>query len=159
LKTECDKLASEKSEMQLHYVIEASTPPPGLRELKSSRAEWDMCPGPSHLSQEVEWSPQPYVGILAGVEGGREGQRWLTLPFLCPCKQQLQAHPLSQLQALALPLTPPACGAAAPSLPAVSAGTGLLLSVALGSRPTSPRKTRTGMTVTTHQEDDGENRD
>eukprot|EP00069_Balaena_mysticetus_P013182 bmy_21991T0 len=85
-----------------------------------------------------------------------------TAPELNPIsRQQLQAHQLSQLQALALPLTPLPGRLQPPLLPAASAGIGLLSLSVLGSsapassrslcwapRPTSPRKTRTGMMVT-----------
>uniref|UniRef100_A0A8C8U6X2 TLE family member 5, transcriptional modulator n=1 Tax=Peromyscus maniculatus bairdii TaxID=230844 RepID=A0A8C8U6X2_PERMB len=79
---------------------------------------------------------------------------------LDPCDQgQLQAHQLSQLQALALPLTPLPVGLQPPSLPAVSAGTGLLSLSALGSQTHLSKEDKNGHDGDTHQEDDGEKSD
>lgn len=79
-------------------------------------------------------------------------------PTLAP-QQQLQAHQLSQLQALALPLTPLPVGLQPPSLPAVSAGTGLLSLSALGSQTHLSKEDKNGHDGDTHQEDDGEKSD
>lgn len=80
-------------------------------------------------------------------------------PPLCAPQQQLQAHQLSQLQALALPLTPLPVGLQPPSLPAVSAGTGLLSLSALGSQAHLSKEDKNGHDGDTHQEDDGEKSD
>lgn len=74
-------------------------------------------------------------------------------------QQQLQAHQLSQLQALALPLTPLPVGLQPPSLPAVSGGTGLLSLSALGSQAHLSKEDKNGHDGDTHQEDDGEKSD
>ncbi|KAK2087000.1 TLE member 5, partial [Saguinus oedipus] len=89
---------------------------------------------------------------------GQVGPRQLTLP-LDALQQQLQAHQLSQLQALALPLTPLPVGLQPPSLPAVSAGTGLLSLSALGSQAHLSKEDKNGHDGDTHQEDDGEKSD
>lgn len=74
-------------------------------------------------------------------------------------QQQLQAHQLSQLQALALPLTPLPVGLQPPSLPAVSAGTGLLSLSALGSQAHLSKEDKNGHDGDAHQDDDGEKSD
>ncbi|KAM7338871.1 hypothetical protein ACRRTK_002355 [Alexandromys fortis] len=67
-----------------------------------------------YLSQEHQ---QQVLGAL-------ERAKQVTVPELNSIiRQQLQAHQLSQLLALALPLTPLLVGLQLPSLPAVSAGT------------------------------------
>lgn len=74
-------------------------------------------------------------------------------------QQQLQAHQLSQLQALALPLTPLPVGLQPPSLPAVSAGSGLLSLSALGSQAHLAKEDKNGHDGDAHQDDDGEKSD
>ncbi|KAB1260050.1 Amino-terminal enhancer of split [Camelus dromedarius] len=171
LKLECDKLASEKSEMQRHYVMyyemsyglniemHKQTEPPGLLGLVCTCRQR---PGLRRLVFQAEivkrlngYVPRSFLPFPRGflhqqqvLEPSRELSRSLLLselhhpsitaskPTSCPSCRLWPAP------------DPTACGAAAPSLPAVSAGTGLLSLSALGSRPTSPRKTRTGMTVT-----------
>ncbi|KAM6040192.1 TLE family member 5 isoform 5-T5 [Theristicus caerulescens] len=119
LKLECDKLASEKSEMQRHYVM--------------------------HQQQ-----------VLGAIERAKQ----VTAPELNSIiRQQLQAHQLSQLQALALPLTPLPVGLQPPSLPAVSAGTGLLSLSALGSQAHLSKEDKNGHDGDAHQDDDGEKSD
>lgn len=61
--------------------------------------------------------------------------------------------------ALALPLTPLPVGLQPPSLPAVSAGTGLLSLSALGSQAHLSKEDKNGHDGDTHQEDDGEKSD
>lgn len=81
-------------------------------------------------------------------------------PLLSPClaphslQQQLQAHQLSQLQALALPLTPLPVGLQPPALPAVSAGTGLLSLSALGSQAHLSKEDKNGHDGDAHQDDE-----
>uniref|UniRef100_A0A8C2NV55 Groucho/TLE N-terminal Q-rich domain-containing protein n=1 Tax=Capra hircus TaxID=9925 RepID=A0A8C2NV55_CAPHI len=80
-------------------------------------------------------SPPPTFQHQQQVLGAIERAKQVTAPELNSIiRQQLQAHQLSQLQALALPLTPLPVGLQPPSLPAVSAGTGLLSLSALGSQ-------------------------
>lgn len=89
--------------------------------------------------------------------------RWLILLFspspFPSLQQQLQAHQLSQLQALALPLTPLPVGLQPPSLPAVSASTGLLSLSALGSQAHLSKEDKNGHDGDPHPDDDGEKSD
>uniref|UniRef100_A0A2K5SE74 TLE family member 5, transcriptional modulator n=1 Tax=Cebus imitator TaxID=2715852 RepID=A0A2K5SE74_CEBIM len=147
LKLECDKLASEKSEMQRHYVMVKSLHPQAeiVKRLNGICAQ--VLP---YLSQEHQQQ------VLGAIERAKQ----VTAPELNSIiRQQLQAHQLSQLQALALPLTPLPVGLQPPSLPAVSAGTGLLSLSALGSQAHLSKEDKNGHDGDTHQEDDGEKSD
>uniref|UniRef100_A0A8C5P6I6 TLE family member 5, transcriptional modulator n=1 Tax=Leptobrachium leishanense TaxID=445787 RepID=A0A8C5P6I6_9ANUR len=128
LKLECDKLASEKSEMQRHYVmyyemsyglnIEMHKQAEIVKRLNGICAQ--VLP---YLSQEHQQQ------VLGAIERAKQ----VTAPELNSIIRQLQVHQLSQLQALALPLTPLPVGLQAPSLQ-VSASSGLLSLSALGSQ-------------------------
>ncbi|XP_032992507.1 TLE family member 5 isoform X1 [Lacerta agilis] len=165
LKLECDKLASEKSEMQRHYVmyyemsyglnIEMHKQAEIVKRLNGICAQ--VLP---YLSQEhqqqvlgaIERAKQvtaPELNSIIRVRGVPYGN-WA---------QQLQAHQLSQLQALALPLTPLPVGLQPPSLPAVSASTGLLSLSALGSQAHLSKEDKNGHDGDAHQDDDGEKSD
>ncbi|XP_046507733.1 TLE family member 5, partial [Equus quagga] len=155
LKLECDKLASEKSEMQRHYVmyyemsyglnIEMHKQAEIVKRLNGICAQ--VLP---YLSQEHQQQ------VLGAIERAKQ----VTAPELNSIiRQQLQAHQLSQLQALALPLTPLPVGLQPPSLPAVSAGTGLLSLSALGSQAHLSKEDKNGHDGDTHQEDDGDKSD
>ncbi|XP_036315735.1 TLE family member 5 isoform X4 [Pipistrellus kuhlii] len=133
LKLECDKLASEKSEMQRHYVM-----------------YYEMSYG-----LNIEMHKQHQQQVLGAIERAKQ----VTAPELNSIIRQLQAHQLSQLQALALPLTPLPVGLPPSSLPAVSAGTGLLSLSALGSQAHLSKEDKNGHDGDTHQEDDGEKSD
>ncbi|KAM6040190.1 TLE family member 5 isoform X3 [Struthio camelus] len=134
LKLECDKLASEKSEMQRHYVM-----------------YYEMSYG-----LNIEMHKQHQQQVLGAIERAKQ----VTAPELNSIiRQQLQAHQLSQLQALALPLTPLPVGLQPPSLPAVSAGTGLLSLSALGSQAHLSKEDKNGHDGDAHQDDDGEKSD
>ncbi|XP_075758666.1 TLE family member 5 isoform X5 [Pelodiscus sinensis] len=140
LKLECDKLASEKSEMQRHYVMAEI-----VKRLNGICAQ--VLP---YLSQEHQQQ------VLGAIERAKQ----VTAPELNSIiRQQLQAHQLSQLQALALPLTPLPVGLQPPSLPAVSTGTGLLSLSALGSQAHLSKEDKNGHDGDTHQDDDGEKSD
>ncbi|KAH0625828.1 hypothetical protein JD844_034115 [Phrynosoma platyrhinos] len=130
LKLECDKLASEKSEMQRHYVM-----------------YYEMSYGLNIEMHKQAEIVKRLNGICAQV-----------LPYLSQ-EQQLQAHQLSQLQALALPLTPLPVGLQPPSLPTVSASTGLLSLSALGSQAHLSKEDKNGHDGDAHQDDDGEKSD
>ncbi|XP_061458068.1 TLE family member 5 isoform X2 [Rhineura floridana] len=164
LKLECDKLASEKSEMQRHYVmyyemsyglnIEMHKQAEIVKRLNGICAQ--VLP---YLSQEhqqqvlgaIERAKQvtaPELNSIIRVRGAPYGN-WA----------QLQAHQLSQLQALALPLTPLPVGLQPPSLPAVSASTGLLSLSALGSQAHLSKEDKNGHDGDAHQDDDGEKSD
>uniref|UniRef100_A0A8B9VZH9 Groucho/TLE N-terminal Q-rich domain-containing protein n=2 Tax=Galloanserae TaxID=1549675 RepID=A0A8B9VZH9_9AVES len=153
LKLECDKLASEKSEMQRHYVmyyemsyglnIEMHKQAEIVKRLNGICAQ--VLP---YLSQEHQQQ------VLGAIERAKQ----VTAPELNSIiRQQLQAHQLSQLQALALPLTPLPVGLQPPSLPAVSAGSGLLSLSALGSQGHLTKEDKNGHDGDAHQDDDGEN--
>uniref|UniRef100_A0A8C9L6K5 TLE family member 5, transcriptional modulator n=3 Tax=Galloanserae TaxID=1549675 RepID=A0A8C9L6K5_PAVCR len=155
LKLECDKLASEKSEMQRHYVmyyemsyglnIEMHKQAEIVKRLNGICAQ--VLP---YLSQEHQQQ------VLGAIERAKQ----VTAPELNSIiRQQLQAHQLSQLQALALPLTPLPVGLQPPSLPAVSAGSGLLSLSALGSQAHLAKEDKNGHDGDAHQDDDGEKSD
>ncbi|XP_069504386.1 TLE family member 5 isoform X3 [Ambystoma mexicanum] len=129
LKLECDKLASEKSEMQRHYVM-----------------YYEMSYGLNIEMHKQAEIVKRLNGICAQV-----------LPYLSQ-EQQLQAHQLSQLQALALPLTPLPVGLQAASLP-VSSSTGLLSLSALGSQGHLPKEDKNGHDGDAHPDDDGDKSD
>ncbi|OXB59945.1 hypothetical protein ASZ78_008081 [Callipepla squamata] len=169
LKLECDKLASEKSEMQRHYVmyyemsyglnIEMHKQAEIVKRLNGICAQ--VLP---YLSQEHQQQ------VLGAIERAKqvtapELNSIIRLPPPTPppaphsLQQQLQAHQLSQLQALALPLTPLPVGLQPPSLPAVSAGSGLLSLSALGSQAHLAKEDKNGHDGDAHQDDDGEKSD
>nr|XP_012297080.2 amino-terminal enhancer of split-like isoform X2 [Aotus nancymaae] len=104
-------------------------------------------------------SPLPHFQHQQQVLGAIERAKQVTAPELNSIIRQLQAHQLSQLQALALPLTPLPVGLQPPSLPAVSAGTGLLSLSALGSQAHLSKEDKNGHDGDAHQEDDGEKSD
>ncbi|XP_077188258.1 TLE family member 5 isoform X4 [Paroedura picta] len=139
LKLECDKLASEKSEMQRHYVMAEI-----VKRLNGICAQ--VLP---YLSQEHQQQ------VLGAIERAKQ----VTAPELNSIIRQLQAHQLSQLQALALPLTPLPVGLQPPSLPTVSASTGLLSLSALGSQAHLSKEDKNGHDGDAHQDDDGEKSD
>ncbi|KTF89772.1 hypothetical protein cypCar_00025431 [Cyprinus carpio] len=112
LKLECDKLASEKSEMQRHYIM--------------------------------------YYEMSYGLNIEMHKQ------------QQLQAHQLSQLQGLALPMTPLPLGLSQPAgLPAVTSSSGLFsLSSILASQAQLAKEDKsTRETSDSHREEDGDKSD
>uniref|UniRef100_A0A3P9KXR8 Chico n=1 Tax=Oryzias latipes TaxID=8090 RepID=A0A3P9KXR8_ORYLA len=122
LKLECDKLASEKSEMQRHYImyyemsyglnIEMHKQAEIVKRLNGICAQ--VLP---YLSQEHQ---QQVMGAI-------ERAKQVTPPEMNSIiRQQLQVQHLSQLQGLALPVTPLPLGLTPPSLPAVSSSSGLL---------------------------------
>ncbi|XP_008587139.1 PREDICTED: amino-terminal enhancer of split-like [Galeopterus variegatus] len=103
-----------------------------------------------YLSQEHQQQ------VLGAIERAKQ----VTAPELNSIiRQQLQAHQLSQLQARALPLPPLPVGLQPPSLPAVSAGTGLLSLSALGSQAHLSKEDKNSHDGDAHQEDDGEKSD
>ncbi|XP_018117153.1 uncharacterized protein LOC379357 isoform X6 [Xenopus laevis] len=128
LKLECDKLASEKSEMQRHYVM-----------------YYEMSYGLNIEMHKQAEIVKRLNGICAQV-----------LPYLS--QEQLQVHQLSQLQALALPLTPLPVGLQAPSLP-ISASSGLLSLSALGSQGHLPKEDKNGHDGDPRPDDDGDKSD
>ncbi|KAM8938817.1 TLE family member 5 isoform 1-T1 [Pelodytes ibericus] len=154
LKLECDKLASEKSEMQRHYVmyyemsyglnIEMHKQAEIVKRLNGICAQ--VLP---YLSQEHQQQ------VLGAIERAKQ----VTAPELNSIiRQQLQVHQLSQLQALALPLTPLPVGLQAPSLP-VSASSGLLSLSALGSQGHIPKEDKNGHDGDQRPDDEGDKSD
>ncbi|XP_062953302.1 TLE family member 5-like [Cynocephalus volans] len=155
LKLQCDKLASQKSEMQRHYVMYCEMSY-GLNMVMHKQAEIvkrlnGICAQVlPFLSQEHQ---QQVLGAL-------ERTKQVTAPELNSIiRQQLRAHQLSQLQALALPLTPLPVGLQPPSLPAVSAGTGLLSLSVLGSQAHLSKEDKNSHDGDAHQEDDSKKSD
>ncbi|XP_053558836.1 TLE family member 5 isoform X2 [Bombina bombina] len=153
LKLECDKLASEKSEMQRHYVmyyemsyglnIEMHKQAEIVKRLNGICAQ--VLP---YLSQEHQQQ------VLGAIERAKQ----VTAPELNSIIRQLQVHQLSQLQALALPLTPLPVGLQAPSLP-VSASSGLLSLSALGSQGHLPKEDKNGHDGDPRPDDEGDKSD
>eukprot|EP00079_Xenopus_tropicalis_P035770 XP_017949541.1 PREDICTED: amino-terminal enhancer of split isoform X2 [Xenopus tropicalis] len=173
LKLECDKLASEKSEMQRHYVmyyemsyglnIEMHKQAEIVKRLNGICAQ--VLP---YLSQEhqqqvlgaIERAKQVTAPELNSIIRVRENTFGMPL-FINNGEQvaeQLQVHQLSQLQALALPLTPLPVGLQAPSLP-VSASSGLLSLSALGSQGHLPKEDKNGHDGDPRADDDGDKSD
>uniref|UniRef100_A0A8C3A3E1 Chico n=1 Tax=Cyclopterus lumpus TaxID=8103 RepID=A0A8C3A3E1_CYCLU len=112
LKLECDKLASEKSEMQRHYIMVSDLCAEIVKRLNGICAQ--VLP---YLSQEHQ---QQVMGAI-------ERAKQVTPPEMNSIiRQQLQVQHLSQLQGLALPVAPLPLGLTPPSLPAVSSSSGLL---------------------------------
>ncbi|KAJ3600156.1 hypothetical protein NHX12_034106 [Muraenolepis orangiensis] len=121
LKLECDKLASEKSEMQRHYIM--------------------------HQQQ-----------VLGAIERAKQ----VTPPEMNSIiRQQLQAHQLSQLQGLALPMTPLPLGLSQPALPAVTTSSGLFsLSSILASQAQLAKEEKASRDgADSHRDDDGDKSD
>ncbi|XP_040273433.1 TLE family member 5 isoform X2 [Bufo bufo] len=153
LKLECDKLASEKSEMQRHYVmyyemsyglnIEMHKQAEIVKRLNGICAQ--VLP---YLSQEHQQQ------VLGAIERAKQ----VTAPELNSIIRQLQVHQLSQLQALALPLTPLPVGLQGPSLP-VSASSGLLSLSALGSQGHLQKEDKNGHDGDPRPDDDGDKSD
>lgn len=121
LKLECDKLASEKSEMQRHYVmyyemsyglnIEMHKQAEIVKRLNGICAQ--VLP---YLSQEHQQQ------VLGAIERAKQ----VTPPEMNSIIRQLQVHQLSQLQGLALPMAPLPMGLTQPTMPAVTSSSGLL---------------------------------
>lgn len=76
-------------------------------------------------------------------------------------QQQLQAHQLSQLQGLALPMTPLPLGLSQPTLPAVTTSSGLFsLSSLLASQAQLAKEEKASRDgVDSHREEDGDKSD
>ncbi|XP_027145806.1 TLE family member 5 isoform X4 [Larimichthys crocea] len=131
LKLECDKLASEKSEMQRHYIM-----------------YYEMSYGLNIEMHKQAEIVKRLNGICAQV-----------LPYLS--QEQLQAHQLSQLQGLALPMTPLPLGLSQPTLPAVTTSSGLFsLSSLLASQAQLAKEEKASRDgVDSHREEDGDKSD
>ncbi|KAK9967484.1 hypothetical protein ABG768_001882 [Culter alburnus] len=157
LKLECDKLASEKSEMQRHYImyyemsyglnIEMHKQAEIVKRLNGICAQ--VLP---YLSQEHQQQ------VLGAIERAKQ----VTPPEMNSIIRQLQAHQLSQLQGLALPMTPLPLGLSQPAgLPAVTSSSGLFsLSSILASQAQLAKEDKsTRETSDSHREEDGDKSD
>ncbi|XP_062412574.1 chico isoform X5 [Sardina pilchardus] len=156
LKLECDKLASEKSEMQRHYImyyemsyglnIEMHKQAEIVKRLNGICAQ--VLP---YLSQEHQQQ------VLGAIERAKQ----VTPPEMNSIIRQLQAHQLSQLQGLALPMTPLPLGLTPPSLPSVSTSGGLFsLSSILASQAHLAKDEKAAREAPdNHRDEDGDKSD
>ncbi|XP_036412255.1 chico isoform X2 [Colossoma macropomum] len=157
LKLECDKLATEKSEMQRHYImyyemsyglnIEMHKQAEIVKRLNAICAQ--VLP---YLSQEHQQQ------VLGAIERAKQ----VTPPEMNSIIRQLQAHQLSQLQGLALPMAPLPLGLTAPALPAVSSASGLFsLSSLLASQAHLAKEEKSAREAANdnHRDDDGDKSD
>uniref|UniRef100_A0A673WLF3 Groucho/TLE N-terminal Q-rich domain-containing protein n=1 Tax=Salmo trutta TaxID=8032 RepID=A0A673WLF3_SALTR len=157
LKLECDKLASEKSEMQRHYImyyemsyglnIEMHKQAEIVKRLNGICAQ--VLP---YLSQEHQQQ------VLGAIERAKQ----VTPPEMNSIiRQQLQAHQLSQLQGLALPMTPMPLGLSQSTLPAVTSSSGLFsLSSILASQAQLAKEEKASREgADSHREEDGDKSD
>uniref|UniRef100_W5MUQ2 TLE family member 4, transcriptional corepressor n=1 Tax=Lepisosteus oculatus TaxID=7918 RepID=W5MUQ2_LEPOC len=138
LKLECEKLASEKTEMQRHYVmyyemsyglnIEMHKQAEIVKRLNAICAQVIPFLSQEHqqqVVQAVERAKQVTMAELNAIIG----------------QQQLQAQHLSHGHGLPVPLTPHPTGLQPPTIPPVGSSAGLLaLSSALGGHPQLPIK-------------------
>ncbi|XP_062924861.1 transducin-like enhancer protein 1 isoform X1 [Mobula hypostoma] len=142
LKLECEKLASEKTEMQRHYVmyyemsyglnIEMHKQTEIAKRLNTICAQVIPFLSQEHqqqVAQAVERAKQVTMAELNGIIGVRG------LPTLPLTQQQLQAQHLSHGHGPPVPLTPHPSGLQPPSIPSLGSSAGLLaLSSALGGQ-------------------------
>ncbi|XP_059825758.1 transducin-like enhancer protein 4 isoform X3 [Hemitrygon akajei] len=135
LKLECEKLASEKTEMQRHYVmyyemsyglnIEMHKQAEIVKRLNAICAQVIPFLSQEHqqqVVQAVERAKQVTMAELNAIIGHTEKRRfqcWLL-------QQQLQAQHLSHGHALPVPLTPHPSGLQPPGIPSVGSSAGLL---------------------------------
>uniref|UniRef100_A0A4W3HWC8 Groucho/TLE N-terminal Q-rich domain-containing protein n=1 Tax=Callorhinchus milii TaxID=7868 RepID=A0A4W3HWC8_CALMI len=142
LKLECEKLASEKTEMQRHYVmyyemsyglnIEMHKQTEIAKRLNTICAQVIPFLSQEHqqqVAQAVERAKQVTMAELNAIIGVRG------LPSLPLTQQQLQAQHLSHGHGPPVPLTPHPSGLQPPSIPTLGGSAGLLaLSSALGGQ-------------------------
>ncbi|KAM4707648.1 transducin-like enhancer protein 4 isoform 3-T3 [Discoglossus pictus] len=126
LKLECEKLASEKTEMQRHYVM-----------------YYEMSYGLNIEMHKQAEIVKRLNAICAQV-----------IPFLSQEQQQLQAQHLSHGHGLPVPLTPHPSGLQPPAIPPIGSSAGLLaLSSALGGQSHLPIKDEKKHHDSDHQRD------
>ncbi|XP_051002161.1 transducin-like enhancer protein 4 isoform X4 [Acomys russatus] len=126
LKLECEKLASEKTEMQRHYVM-----------------YYEMSYGLNIEMHKQAEIVKRLNAICAQV-----------IPFLSQEQQQLQAQHLSHGHGLPVPLTPHPSGLQPPAIPPIGSSAGLLaLSSALGGQSHLPIKDEKKHHDNDHQRD------
>ncbi|XP_059689506.1 transducin-like enhancer protein 4 isoform X9 [Gavia stellata] len=159
LKLECEKLASEKTEMQRHYVmyyemsyglnIEMHKQAEIVKRLNAICAQVIPFLSQEHqqqVVQAVERAKQVTMAELNAIIGvcGLSG--------LPPSQQQLQAQHLSHGHGLPVPLTPHPSGLQPPAIPPIGSSAGLLaLSSALGGQSHLPIKDEKKHHDTDHQ--------
>uniref|UniRef100_A0A6I8RP67 Transducin like enhancer of split 4 n=1 Tax=Xenopus tropicalis TaxID=8364 RepID=A0A6I8RP67_XENTR len=140
LKLECEKLASEKTEMQRHYVmyyemsyglnIEMHKQAEIVKRLNAICAQ--VIP---FLSQEHQQQ------VVQAVERAKQVTMAELNAIIGVCQQQLQAQHLSHGHGLPVPLTPHPSGLQPPAIPPIGSSAGLLaLSSALGGQSHLPIK-------------------
>ncbi|XP_012670773.1 TLE family member 5 isoform X1 [Clupea harengus] len=163
LKLECDKLASEKSEMQRHYImyyemsyglnIEMHKQAEIVKRLNGICAQ--VLP---YLSQEHQ---QQVLGAIERAKQVTPPEMNSIIRVGSQQSQQLQAHQLSQLQGLALPMTPLPLGLTPPSLPSVSTSGGLFsLSSILASQAHLAKEEKAAREQPdNHRDEDGDKSD
>ncbi|XP_010179329.1 PREDICTED: transducin-like enhancer protein 4, partial [Mesitornis unicolor] len=148
LKLECEKLASEKTEMQRHYVmyyemsyglnIEMHKQAEIVKRLNAICAQVIPFLSQEHqqqVVQAVERAKQVTMAELNAIIGV------CGLSILAPQQQQLQAQHLSHGHGLPVPLTPHPSGLQPPAIPPIGSSAGLLaLSSALGGQSHLPIK-------------------
>ncbi|KAM9213576.1 transducin-like enhancer protein 4 isoform 6-T6 [Leptosomus discolor] len=130
LKLECEKLASEKTEMQRHYVM-----------------YYEMSYG-----LNIEMHKQHQQQVVQAVERAKQ----VTMAELNAIigQQQLQAQHLSHGHGLPVPLTPHPSGLQPPAIPPIGSSAGLLaLSSALGGQSHLPIKDEKKHHDSDHQRD------
>ncbi|XP_059689497.1 transducin-like enhancer protein 4 isoform X1 [Gavia stellata] len=151
LKLECEKLASEKTEMQRHYVmyyemsyglnIEMHKQAEIVKRLNAICAQVIPFLSQEHqqqVVQAVERAKQVTMAELNAIIG----------------QQQLQAQHLSHGHGLPVPLTPHPSGLQPPAIPPIGSSAGLLaLSSALGGQSHLPIKDEKKHHDTDHQRD------
>uniref|UniRef100_A0A8C0FL77 TLE family member 4, transcriptional corepressor n=1 Tax=Bubo bubo TaxID=30461 RepID=A0A8C0FL77_BUBBB len=148
LKLECEKLASEKTEMQRHYVmyyemsyglnIEMHKQAEIVKRLNAICAQVIPFLSQEHqqqVVQAVERAKQVTMAELNAIIGV------CGLSILALIQQQLQAQHLSHGHGLPVPLTPHPSGLQPPAIPPIGSSAGLLaLSSALGGQSHLPIK-------------------
>ncbi|XP_069332464.1 transducin-like enhancer protein 4 isoform X15 [Eulemur rufifrons] len=164
LKLECEKLASEKTEMQRHYVmyyemsyglnIEMHKQAEIVKRLNAICAQVIPFLSQEHqqqVVQAVERAKQVTMAELNAIIGVRG------LSILLPTQQQLQAQHLSHGHGLPVPLTPHPSGLQPPAIPPIGSSAGLLaLSSALGGQSHLPIKDEKKHHDNDHQRGDKE---
>ncbi|XP_074021987.1 transducin-like enhancer protein 4 isoform X2 [Numenius arquata] len=161
LKLECEKLASEKTEMQRHYVmyyemsyglnIEMHKQAEIVKRLNAICAQVIPFLSQEHqqqVVQAVERAKQVTMAELNAIIGV------CGLSVLALIQQQLQAQHLSHGHGLPVPLTPHPSGLQPPAIPPIGSSAGLLaLSSALGGQSHLPIKDEKKHHDNDHQRD------
>ncbi|XP_050185681.1 transducin-like enhancer protein 4 isoform X5 [Myiozetetes cayanensis] len=149
LKLECEKLASEKTEMQRHYVMyyEMSY---GLNiEMHKQDSKSKL-----HYIIAAKFTVLLFRLFQAEIVKRLNAICAQVIPFLSQEQQQLQAQHLSHGHGLPVPLTPHPSGLQPPAIPPIGSSAGLLaLSSALGGQSHLPIKDEKKHHDNDHQRD------